>query len=121
MAKKTRHGKYAGEVEKIRMMRSLNEMLKTSDMENALLSNSARDSETVSDVVVDEMLNKIRATRSRDIGTVEKLIASNFSTAPQHQARSVKPSKPAARTKRMGRPNKMSHGRKTGRSGRAKR
>ena len=72
---KRRSGKYSKELEQMRMLKSINTMLKSSDMENALLSNSAKDSETVPDSMVDEMLGRISAERekSRAIFDVEKM------------------------------------------------
>lgn len=70
-------GKYSKELAQIKMLKSINSVLKTSDMENALLSNSASSttSETVSDGTVDEMLGRINTERerNRDIFDVEKL------------------------------------------------
>ena len=37
--------KYSDELEKIKLLKSINSMLKTSDIENVLLSNSSKDSE----------------------------------------------------------------------------
>ncbi len=105
MSKKKSHGKYSSEVEKIRMLRSLNEMMKTSDMENALLSNSARDSETVSDGVVDDMLSKIGTKREKDIQAVERITAYSMGQgrAPQRLPRDT-PSRRKARPARRQKP-----------------
>ncbi len=68
-------GKYSKELEQLKMLKSINSMLKSSDMENALLSNSAKESETMPDNMVDEMLGNISAERERnkDIFDVEKI------------------------------------------------
>lgn len=46
------------EVEEIRRLRDLNRILKAGDFENALLSNSAKDSETLNDNVYGALLDK---------------------------------------------------------------
>lgn len=72
---KNKNGKYANELEKIRMLKSINSVLKKGDVENALLSNSARDSEIVSDTVIEGMLDNLSSGRNpqKDIEVVEKL------------------------------------------------
>ncbi len=72
---KEKRGKYSKELEQIKMLKSINSMLKSSDMENALLANSAKDNETMPDSMVDEMLGKIMTERerNRDIIDINKL------------------------------------------------
>ncbi len=122
MAKKRGHGKYSGEVERIKMLGSLNEMMKTSDMENALLSNSARDSETVSDSVVDDMLSKINIERGKDIQTVERMTAYSTTQArtPKRAARSP-PRKRKAKPARRHKPIRKRKAKKSRKMGKPKR
>ncbi len=84
---KAKSGKNSKEIEQIRMLKSVNQMLKSSDMENALISNSARDSETVPDAVVDEMLGRISADRERSgaILNVEKFTGGAARRTAQRQ------------------------------------
>ncbi len=72
---KNKSGKYASELEKIKMLKSINTVLKKGDIENALLSNSARDSEIVSDTVIEGMLDNLNKGTSaqKDMEVVEKL------------------------------------------------
>ena len=61
-AKKSRsRADYSKEVEEIRRLQDLNKILKAGDVENALLSNSAKDSETLPDNVLDSLLEKANA------------------------------------------------------------
>ncbi len=97
---KRKGDKYSKELEQMRMLKSINTMLKSSDMENALLSNSAKESETMPDAVVDEMLGKISAEREkgRAIFDVEKMTTEATQGNVTHVRRSVPPRK-ASRTR----------------------
>lgn len=90
---KRKSGKYSKELEQMRMLKSINTMLKSSDMENALLSNSAKESETVPDSVVDEMLGKISVERekSKAIFDVEKITTEAAGGNVAHVRRSTHP------------------------------
>ncbi len=76
---KARRSRFSKEVEEIRRMRDLNRILKTGDMENALLSNSAKDSETMNDNVLDTLLSNASMHRrgdDRDLEVIERLTTS---------------------------------------------
>ena len=51
-------------------------MLKKGDIENAALTNASKDSETVSDTTIDNMLNQLNLDRnsSKDLSIVEGLV-----------------------------------------------
>jgi DNA mismatch repair ATPase MutS len=70
-----RGGKYASELERLKRLNAINEVLKKSDIENAALTNTSKDSETVSDSVIDNMLNQLNIDRhaTRDLDIVENL------------------------------------------------
>ena len=108
---KAKPGKNSKEIEQIHMLKSINQMLKSSDMENALISNSARDSETVPDAVVDEMLGRISADRerSRAMLDVEKL-------AGEVSRRTAQRQKPARRSPKRAKPQRNA-GARRGKSG----
>ena len=67
--------KYSRELEKLKALKSINAVLKKGDIEDALLSNSARDNETVSDTAVSSMLDNLKADRvpEKDIEVVERM------------------------------------------------
>ncbi len=112
MAKKG--GKYSAELEKLKLLKSINSMLKTSDIENALLSNSAKESEIVSDSTIDALLAKAASkNQSRDINLFEREYAketsgsSNRKKGARHPAhRKAKPKRPAKRSAKKGKHNK---------------
>ncbi len=66
--------KYSDELEKIKLLKSINSMLKTSDIENVLLSNSSKDSEIVSESTIDNLLSKATSNKDtyKDINVFEK-------------------------------------------------
>jgi len=73
--KSKKKGKYAGELEKLKELNAINEVLKKSDIENAALTNTSKDSETVSDNALDNMLNQLNLDRNsnKDLEIVESL------------------------------------------------
>lgn len=75
MAKGKRKGKYADELKRLQALNAIKEVLKKSDIENAALTNTSKDSETVSDNVIDNMLNQLNLDRNstRDLEIVESL------------------------------------------------
>lgn len=102
---KRRNGKYSKELEQLKMLKSINNMLKSSDMENALLSNSAKESETMPDSMVDEMLGNLSAERERnkDIFDVEKITRNAMggqASQPKHMTRSSTPRKAKPKRRR---------------------
>lgn len=73
--KDNKKSKYALEMQRIKDLSALNRVLKKGDIENALLSNATKDSETISDNVIDSMLDQVEKgkTNQRDIEVVERL------------------------------------------------
>jgi hypothetical protein len=72
----SKRSRYSREVEEISRMRNLSRILKAGDLENALLSNSAKDSETMSDNVLDSLLdnaNTFEQGNERGLELIEKL------------------------------------------------
>jgi len=61
----SKRAKFSKEVEEIRRLKDLNRILTAGDLENALLSNSAKDSETVNDNVLDALLSKANSEETR--------------------------------------------------------
>ena len=82
---KKRRGKYAAELAKIREFKILDTILKKGDVENALLSNTSKDSEPVSDTVIDAMLNSVEKGKvgERDMELIEKLTTKTKPAAPR--------------------------------------
>ena len=74
MASKKR-GKYAAELARIKELSTLEMILKKGDVENALLTNSAKESEPVSENVIDSMLNSVEKGKvgEKDMALIEKL------------------------------------------------
>ena len=84
MAQKDKKGKYARELEKIKQMRALNNMLIKGDVENALLSGGTKDTDPVSDNVADALLNNLqqKEKNGKDIELVDELTEDVFSSRP---------------------------------------
>src|SRR5271168_4967269 len=68
-------GKYAHELERLQALNAINEVLKKSDIENAALTNTSKDSETVSDSAINNMLNQLNLEKNsnKDLEIVENL------------------------------------------------
>ncbi len=110
----SKRAKYSKEVEKIKGLRDLNRILKAGDVENALLSNSAKDSETLNDNVLDSMLSKADSYdqgNERGLDTIERLTSAGGGTIVRQRmsarprritraARRQKPKRAKARPKR---------------------
>ena len=56
--KGSKKAQYSKEVEEIKHMRELGKILKAGDLENALLSNAAKDNEIINDNVLDSLLEQ---------------------------------------------------------------
>jgi len=93
-------GKYATELERLRELNAINEVLKKSDIENAALTNTSKDSETVNDNVLDNMLDQLNVTKNanRDLEIVESLASQK---APKPFAARKRPAKAARSRKRV--------------------
>jgi hypothetical protein len=92
-------GKYATELERLRELNAINEVLKKSDIENAALTNTSKDSETVNDNVLDNMLDQLNVTKNanRDLEIVESLASQK---APKPASARKRPAKAARSRKR---------------------
>ncbi|HVC58482.1 MAG TPA: hypothetical protein VND15_03340 [Candidatus Acidoferrales bacterium] len=75
LMKDNKKSKYAHEMQRIKDLSALNRVLKKGDIENALLSNATKDSETISDNVIDNMLDQVEKGKNnqRDLEIVERL------------------------------------------------
>ena len=85
-------GKYAAELAKIKELSALENILKKGDVENALLTNSAKESEPVSENVIDAILNSVDKGKigEKDMALIEKLTTKG---AGRHQRSAKKASK----------------------------
>jgi hypothetical protein len=88
-------GKYAAELAKIKEMKALDTILKKGDIENAMLTNSSKESEPVSDNVIDAILSASDKGKlgEHDLGVIEKLTT-------KKEARGSRKAKKAARPKK---------------------
>jgi hypothetical protein len=87
VVQKGKKDKYARELEKIKEMRALNNMLTKSDVENALLSSGAKDSEPVDENVADAMLDKLEEEKSgKDMALMNKLVEGGTKASPKRHA-----------------------------------
>ncbi len=106
---KVSKGKYAVELERLRELNAINEVLKKSDIENAALTNTSKDSETVNDNVLDNMLDQLNVNKNsgRDLSIVESMAGQKVSrpSARKKPARSAGGRKKVLMVKR--RPQKM--------------
>lgn len=73
--KNKKKGKYADELERLKELSAIEEVLKKSDIENAALTNTSKDSETVNDNVLDNMLEQLNINKNanKDLEIVENL------------------------------------------------
>ncbi len=76
--KESKKSKYSKEIEEIRRLHDLNKILKAGDLENALLASSSSDSESMSENVMDSLLEqagKEAREGSKGLQVIEKLTA----------------------------------------------
>ena len=103
-------GKYADELAKLKELNAIKEVLKKSDIENAALTNTSKDSETVSDTAVNNMLDELNLDKnsSRDLEIVEgissgkkagNIKSKSAKSAPVKKAAKAKSKKPAKKVK----------------------
>ncbi|MDE1857374.1 MAG: hypothetical protein KGH98_04850 [Candidatus Micrarchaeota archaeon] len=100
------------EIEEIKRMKTLGKILQKGDMESALLSNSSKESEPISEDVIDSMLDNLNKGIKRenaDLRLIETLTTKNGGRAtarkkaakPKRQARARRAAKkPAGKAKR---------------------
>jgi hypothetical protein len=74
-----RKARLSKELEEIKRMRELGQILKVGDVENALLSNAAKDSETVNENVLDTLLSNANASQpsANALEVIERLTTTN--------------------------------------------
>lgn len=79
MKSKAGKGKYANELERLRELSAIKEVLKKGDIENAALTNTSKDSEIVSDSTIDNMLNQLQIDKNsnKDLEIIESLTATS--------------------------------------------
>jgi hypothetical protein len=67
--------KYATELERLRALNAIKEVLKKGDIENAALTNTSKDSETVGDNTINTMLDELNLNKNstRDLEIIEGL------------------------------------------------
>ena len=99
MASKKR-GKYAAELARIKELSTLEMILKKGDVENALLTNSAKESEPVSENVIDSILNSVEKGKvgEKDMALIESLTTRSIAKRPRSAKKAAKkktPRKPA--------------------------
>jgi hypothetical protein len=111
-SKKAKKGKYADELAKLKELNAIKEVLKKSDIENAALTNTSKDSETVSDNAVDNMLEQLNLDKNsnRDLEIVENLASQKKNAVAatksipkiKHAAKKSKPKRMAKPAKKKG-------------------
>jgi hypothetical protein len=101
-------GKYAAELAKIKEMKALDTILKKGDIENAMLTNSSKESEPVSDNVIDAILSAADKGKlgERDLGVIEKLTTKK-AAGSAHKAK--KAAKKVSHSHKHGKPKAKKH------------
>jgi vacuolar-type H+-ATPase subunit I/STV1 len=68
-------GRYSRELAELEELRKLDKIMKKESIEGLFLSNASKDSETIRDTVVEDILDKYRIGKDdqRDIDTIERL------------------------------------------------
>jgi hypothetical protein len=106
-------GKYAAELAKIKELSVLEGILKKGDVENALLTNSAKESEPVSENVIDAILSSVDKGKigEKDMALIEKLTTK--STGKHHRSgkKASKAKKKSQHKPVQKRPKAKKHGR----------
>ena len=87
------------EVENLKRLREIEAMIQKGDIENAFVSNASKDSETVSNAVADDILNKLESENinTRDISNMISFTSNKTTTVIKRPDRSAKASKPAGK------------------------
>ena len=111
----SRRNKLLKEQEEIRRLRSLNNILNMGDIENAVLANTAKESEPVSDDIIDELLNKAAAAsenprEQRNLEMIERItMGAGERRAPMRRAPAAGRAGHAARKSAGKRPATKKH------------
>jgi hypothetical protein len=90
-----KRGKYTAELAKIKELSALESILKKGDVENALLTNSAKESEPVSEGVIDAILSSVDKGKvgEKDMALIEKLTTKREAKHPHAAKKAQKPKK----------------------------
>jgi hypothetical protein len=90
--KSKKKGKYADELAKLKELNAIEEVLKKSDIENAALTNTSKDSETVGDNAVENMLNQLNLDKNanRNLEIVGRLAPYGKSGSTMAKSKSIK-------------------------------
>ena len=88
-------GKYDAELAKIKELSALENILKKGDVENALLTNSAKESEPVSENVIDAILSSVDKGKigEKDMALIEKLTTKKAAKHSKAAKKAAKPKK----------------------------
>ncbi len=86
-------GKYAAELERLRELNAVKEVLSKSEIENAALTNTSKDSETISDSSVDRMLNQLNLGKNanKDLEIIESLAVQKRAVADRRAPSQSRP------------------------------
>jgi hypothetical protein len=92
------------EQEEIRRLRSLSTVLNIGDIENAVLSNTSKESEPISDDIIDELLNNAASATAnpqeqKNLDTLERLTTGGSISAERGIARRTSRHQNAARSR----------------------
>ena len=97
------------EIENLKRLREIEAMIQKGDIENAFVSNASKDSETVSNAVADDILNKLESENidTRDITNMISFTSNKTTTVVKRpakraaaKAKAVKPAKATASKQR---------------------
>ena len=92
------------EIENLKRLREIEAMIQKGDIENAFVSNASKDSETVSNAVADDILNKLESEKidTRDISNMISFTSNKTTTVIKRPNRNMKAKararKPASKT-----------------------
>lgn len=75
MKGKKRKGRYTSELEKLKRLNAINEVLKKGEIENAALTYAPKDTESAGENVIDNMLSQLNSKKhtNRDLEIIENL------------------------------------------------
>ncbi len=92
------------EIENLKRLREIEAMIQKGDIENAFVSNASKDSETVSNAVADDILNKLESEKidTRDISNMISFTSNKTTTVIKRPNKNMKAKakarKPAPKT-----------------------
>jgi len=101
----SKKGKYAAELARLKALNAVKEVLNKSDIENAALTNTSKDSETVSDNALNNKLDELNLDKNsaKDLEIIESLSAggSRNSTFFERHARTASKASKRSRPKKI--------------------